>query len=286
LMKPNFLSVFLLLLLFLVPLQVCAQEDTPSVDLGQSRWNKTSLNVLLILDEDEPWWQPYFPNMTMRALQQWKDAFGFFAENYPQYGYLADLELTTATSNVSLPGFDIYIVFSPDVLISGVNALGETLVLSSSNGTNLVANVTLSAQSQVVDVTRQDYRDTAVHELGHALGLGHSNSSKDLMYPYNDIFSSGYAISTLDLYGVAVLFEPQNATVAAKPASFVVLPPEIAYTYAPINDPAPTSIGDNPVVKFFTVLVLNPTTLLLLVLLVAVIMLLIAVIVRRRKQRR
>jgi predicted Zn-dependent protease len=204
-MKPNFSSLFLLMLLFLMPLQVAAQEDTPSVDLGQSRRNKTTLSILLVLDESESWWQPYFPNMTMRAVQQWKDAFNFFAENYPQYSYLSDLELTTTTSNVSLPGFDIYIVFSPNVLISGVNALGETLVLSSSNGTTLIANVTLSAQSQVIDVTLQDYRDTTVHELGHALGLGHSNSSEDLMYPYNDIFSSSYAISTLDLFGVAVL---------------------------------------------------------------------------------
>ncbi|NLF87926.1 matrixin family metalloprotease [Candidatus Bathyarchaeota archaeon] len=271
--------------LFVVQLQASAQADTPSIDLGQSRWNKTVLSVLLITDEGQSWWQAYFPNMTVRAVQQWNDALSYFAEKYPQYSYLANVELITSLSNVSLPEFDIYIAFSPNVLISGVDALGETLVESSSNGTIKVANITLSAKSEVVDITKQDYRDTTVHELGHALGLGHSNSSEDLMYPYNDIFSSDYAISTLDLYGTAVLFEPTN-TSEAKPPAFVVLPSEIAYTYAPVNYPAPTTIEDNPIVKFLAVLALNPITLLLMVVLVAVIMMLVAVIVRRRKHRR
>jgi len=284
-MKAKFLLLLLVLTLFVVQLQASAQADTPSIDLGQSRWNKTVLSVLLITDEGQSWWQAYFPNMTVRAVQQWNDALSYFAEKYPQYSYLANVELITSLSNVSLPEFDIYIAFSPNVLISGVDALGETLVESSSNGTIKVANITLSAKSEVVDITKQDYRDTTVHELGHALGLGHSNSSEDLMYPYNDIFSSDYAISTLDLYGTAVLFEPTN-TSEAKPPAFVVLPSEIAYTYAPVNDPAPTTIEDNPIVKFLAVLALNPITLLLMVVLVAVIMMLVAVIVRRRKHRR
>ncbi len=282
-MKTKILSLLLLMLLLVLPFQVAAQEDTPSNDLGQARWNKTKLNVLLITNESEPWWQSYFPNLTMGAVQQWNDAFDYFAENYPQYGYVADIELTTSLSNVSLPGFDIYVVFSPEVLVSGVNALGEALVLSSNDGTILVANITLSAQSQVVDVTRQDIRGTTVHELGHALGLGHSNSSEDLMYPYNDIFSTDYAISTLNVYGVAVLFDP---TASEKPPAYVVLPPEIEYAYAPINDPAPTAIEDNPIIKLLAVLVLNPVTLLLMVVLFAVLALLVAVVIRRRKYRR
>ena len=210
------------MLFLLWPLQVVAQQDVPSVDLGQSRWNKISLRALLVLNESQSWWQLYFPNMTMYAVQQWNEAFDFFAEEYPQYSYLANVDLTLAFSDVSLPGYDIYIFFNPEVLISGINALGETLVLSSSNGTIRIANVTLSSNSQVIDVTQQDYRDTTVHELGHALGLGHSNSSVELMYTYNDIFSSNYAISTLDLYGVAVLFETTTATAAEKLPPYVV----------------------------------------------------------------
>jgi predicted Zn-dependent protease len=283
-MKSRHFFVLYLLLLLLVPLQVTAIEDTPSIDLGQSKWHKDNLRVLLISDEGQSWWQSYFPNMTARAVQQWNDALDYYAQNYPQYSYLANIELTTTISNESLQDFDIYIYFSPNVLISGVAALGETLVKSSNNGTILSANITLSAQSKVIDVTRQDYRDTTVHELGHALGLGHSNSSKDPMYPYNDILSSNYAISTLDLYGLTVLYNARATS--AKPPAYVVLPLEIEYTYAPINNPAPTTIADNPGVKFLSTLALNPITLILIVMLVFVITLLGAVVIHRHKHRR
>lgn len=281
--------VFLVLLLLfpIIPLQVSAQQDTPAIDIGQSTWNKLTLNVLVILDENESWWQPYFPNMTARAVQQWNDAFSFFADNYQGYSYLSGLQLTTTLSNTSQPGYDIYINFDPNVLISGTDALGETTVESLRNGTIKYANVTISTKSQAVDLTRQDYRDTTTHELGHALGLGHSNYTSDLMYPYQDIIASKYAVSTLDLYGVGLLFQwanqSQQMASSFRVPSSTTLPSGIAYSYAPIQNPAPTSALDNPIVKYFQVLLYNPLTLTLIVLLILVLVLL-GITVRRRKR--
>lgn len=281
-------SIFLVLLLLfsIIPLQVAAQQETPAIDIGQSTWNKLSLKVLVILNESESWWQPYFPNMTARAVRQWNDAFSFFVDNYPAYSYLSSLELTTSLSNTSLPGYDIYITFNPNVLISGVDALGEALVESYPNGTIMYANITISAKSEAIELTRQDYRDTTVHELGHALGLGHSNYTNDLMYPYNDIFASSYPISTLDLYGVALLFNWANPTVASfNVPSSTALPPDITYSYAPIQNPAPTTALDNPIVKYLQVLLYNPLTLTLIVILIIVLFLL-GVAIGRRKSRK
>jgi hypothetical protein len=73
----------LLLLFSIIPLQATEQQDTLTIDIGQSSWNKLTINVLVILNESQNWWQPYFPNMTVHAAQQWNDAFGFFADNYP-----------------------------------------------------------------------------------------------------------------------------------------------------------------------------------------------------------
>lgn len=277
--------VLVLLLLFpVVPLQVAAaQEETPVIDIGQSTWNKLSLKVLVVLNEGESWWQPYFPNMTMHAVEQWNNAFGYFVDNYPAYSYLSSLELTTSLSNTSLPGYDIYITFNPNVLISGVDALGEALVESYPNGTIMYANITISAKSEAIELTRQDYRDTTVHELGHALGLGHSNYTRDLMYPYNDIFASTYPISTLDLYGVALLFNWANPTAASfNVPSSTALPPDIAYSYAPVQNPAPTTALDNPIVKYLQVLLYNPLTLTLIVVLIVVLVLLGVTIGRRK----
>jgi hypothetical protein len=284
-MKCVFLVLLLLIAIF--PLQATAQQDTPTIDIGQSTWNKLTIDVLVILDENQSWWQPYFPNMTAHAVQQWNDAFGFFADNYPEYGYLSGLQLTVTLSNTSQPGYDIYIVFDPTVLISGTDALGETTVESLPNGTIKYANITISAKSQAVDLTRQDYRDTTTHELGHALGLGHSNYTDDLMYPYQDIISSEYAISTLDLYGVALLFhwanQPEQTDSSFKVPSSTALPTGVAYSYAPIQNPAPTTALDNPIVKYLQVLLYNPLTLTLIIVLIVVLVLL-GVIFRRRKR--
>lgn len=277
---------FLLSLLLLLPPLVNAQQSNYTIELGQSTWNKATLKVLVFVNETEVWWQSFFPNMTINAVQQWNDAFRYFADNYPAYNYLANLQLTTTVSNTTLPGYDIYVVFDPNVLISGVDALGETLVESYINRTIKLATVTLSAKSQVVDLTAQVYRDTTAHELGHALGLGHCNRTDDLMYPYQDIIASGYAISTLDLFGVALLFGwMQGETVQALPGA-AALPSKIEYTYAPVNNPAPTSIADNPVVRFLVVIFLDPIILALAIVMIIVLIILGITLRQRAKWRR
>jgi hypothetical protein len=288
-MKLAFFTAFLIILL--LPTQVLAQQSIiPAIDIGQSKWNKSTLSLLILLNETESWWQSYFPDMVAYACAQWNDAFDYFATQYPDYGYLSNLQITAAASNVTLPGYDIFVVFDPNVLISGVDALGTTLVESYLNKTIKYATITLSTKSQAVDLTRQIYRDTTTHELGHALGLGHSNYTNDLMYPYQDILASNYSISTLDLYGVTLLFSWMNQSSRIKSQvlsipSSTVLPAGISYGYAPVNNPAPIGLNDNPVVKFLWSLVLNPIILALLIVMLAVLVLLLVTAVRRSRRR-
>lgn len=279
-MKILFPTAFLILLLTLTP-PVLGQQDTYIIELNQSTWAKSTLNVLIIQNLTAEWWQPFFPNMTASAVEQWNDAFTYFADAYPQYSYLADLRLTTAVSDTSLPGYDIYIYFSPDVLISGVDALGESLVESYSNRTIRAATITISAKSEVIDITREIYRDTTTHELGHALGLGHSNKSDDLMYPYQDIIASNYAISTLELYGVALLFQWMTGETPRELPTETTLPTQIEYAYAPVNNPAPTDFLDSPVIKTLYILISNPIILALMITAI-IVFIMLGVTVRRR----
>ena len=57
-----------------------------------------------------------------------------------------------------------------------------------------------------VSLNEVDMQNVALHELGHNLGLGHSNYTGDLMYAVYTMGTSLESISTLDVFGVATLF--------------------------------------------------------------------------------
>jgi hypothetical protein len=264
LMKHFFVIICIVLLVSGTFSIAHAQSDTPSIDLAGFRWYKTNLYALTVTNESQSWWQTYFVSLTQRAVTQWNQAFQYFSSNFTDYAYMGSINIVLNISNQTLPGYDIYINFSESLSIGGNDALGLTTTVPYPNGTLQESIVNLSSKSGNVDLTNSNQRDVCVHELGHALGLGHSNSSADLMYPYYDLYSSGESISTLDLYGLATCFSwltlPINTPANNPLPQFVVLPQNLSYEYAPITNPAPKGIGDNPLVRTLQILLSNPYT--------------------------
>ncbi len=268
----KFYAFFLsMLIVGAMTLDVQAQpQDIYIIEVGGYVWNHTVLKTLIVRAENQSWWNPNLVNSTIRAVDQWNEAITFFATNYSDYAYLSAVNLQVTISNQSEPDFDIYINYSQSVAIDGQDAIGLTTTIPRNNGTIDRCVINLSTESQYLVLTEKDIQSVATHELGHALGIGHSNSSSDLMYPSYDIYAAQYAISTLDLYGVAKAFE----WIIVPPASLptrqqqLALPPNVAYEYAPISELAPTTISDNPIAKFLEMTVrilLNPYILPLLI---------------------
>ncbi len=271
-------------------LQVQAQtQDTIIIEVGGYVWSKTTLNVLIVTSENESWWSPSYVNATLRAVDEWKNAITILTNNYSQFNYLAAVNLQVQVSNQTLQSFDIIVNYSQHVDISGQDAIGVTTTIPYENGTIQQCIISLGTQSQYLTFTEKDIQSVATHEFGHAIGIGHSNSSTDLMYPEFDIYASQLEISTLNMYGVAYAFQwitDPNLPLPT-PKQELYLPTDIPYEYISTAAPAPQSIADNPILRGLEVLgniLLTPYILLIVVVGVSV-MIVIEVFFRLKRRK-
>jgi hypothetical protein len=83
-----------------------------------------------------------------------------------------------------------------------------------------------------------DIYSVVLHEAGHALGLGHTDSPGDVMYPY---YRKGMLLSAHDIAAVQALYgKPANAVVpVAAPAAITIAPvrPAVNLTINPVPIP-------------------------------------------------
>ena len=79
-----------------------------------------------------------------------------------------------------------------------------------------------------------DFYSVALHELGHALGLGHSTGPLDVMYPF---YRHNTTFSPNDINAIQGLYPPQDATAPPPPPP----PAPLALTVQPVAAQATTS---------------------------------------------
>lgn len=293
-LKKTIPILFILTLcLAIISLAGAQTEQIYELDILGPTWDHSTISVLIIPSFNESWWNAAYLNSSLHAINQWNEAISYFSANYTDYAYISHLRIESTVSNLTSSGFDVTISWieqiGNDTYETGLTRTTYTNLTIISNST-----ITLAAhdyQNNVLGET--DEQNVILHEVGHSLGLGHGNSSADLMYPILALGSPLRKISTLDMYGVSTVFgwlsnsTEYNATNQGLPVSSVILPSNIPYDYLPVTeDNVPPATATQQVGTFldsFIQFFLQPENETLILIIISVIVIISMIIRVNRK---
>lgn len=284
-MKNRWIYTIFLTIVLTIQVPISGTQTQPSIDLQGLTWNHTTITVLIVPQSQQSWWNPSYLNSTLRAVNVWNNAILNFSSYSSQFSYLSQIRLVSSVSQTLESGFDIYITWQEEY--AGTNTLGTSQAIYEPPCTIINNTITLGAKTKTYVLNEVDMQNIAIHELGHALGLGHSDYANDIMYPQYTPKGNVIALSTLDLYGVSVVFEwlshyPYIPNICPSKSS-ITLPSYIPYEYLLIsyeNLPPQTPPPYKTLLDFILGLISFPYVIILLLLLTISLIILSVVIWR------
>jgi len=195
-------------------LHVNDASNERTIDLEGFAWDITKnpvITVLIIPNPDLPGWRNDYVEDVKQAFKDWTICTAIFTAEHG-YTYLNKIrfDIHVAEANDTANG-NYNITVKWVARIDSRGAAGGTVVLSNPNGeitkVSITIPITVDKNGQIITLADDDVRNIMADEIGHSLGLGHSNYPEDADYGFYDIPSKVICHSSLDLIGLATVYE-------------------------------------------------------------------------------
>lgn len=202
------LLLAMMLLVYLTFSSVASSFGSPaSIATEDFRWSANRFPLKVLVDMNQ-WSTLDYAIAVHEALNSWVHSIWNYTNTYganlPNINYKFYMSSVNATSN-----YDVFITFSLDEMGSGVVGLTSSQWNPATH--EPIAPIIINVTTYQGSIYALFVKNVAMHEFGHALGLGHADSQTtsngpELMYPRSTKDQITYP-STLDIYALTKLYQ-------------------------------------------------------------------------------